>query len=627
MVTVVDLAMSHEYWNTINLLTSTLLLLWLMRSFRNFYRACRLRSAVISGRVVQVRGLGSYLSYLADAMPSHANHIMHTRQVEPPTGVSSVYNPYTVGKVSVSVTTGSNAYDSKLRYSIEFSTSVPCKVMAMTDVNMETLKEKVDDGGFGLGLNAGGLRSPHSGRSRSNSRSNLKDKKGSGEKSRSRSSSRASLYEESWLETLEMEDDAAGGLGMGVHGLLERHHVCHSTSRLATVDVGEHTLELETLGLNLDRFMAPNMPQPLAVPIAGAGLGDVELGNGLGVSAVTGDALGGGEIASQIPPASVQSMQSDVVFALLVIPQGHCHVDLDISPPEVAYNLALSAAGLPTTGPNQGTLTEKNPEQPSLGRKDVPAIKGRGSSSDPSPLGRTSGPDLFTSLFRNSSLRVATALSSSTPSQTAGAGAGEDTSGPNLSAIVERKGLLPRDAADISYSVLTLTGGVKKLTEIVQTARSLSSSPQSPSGASSDGAATETSLVAKDYYIGCKGRFYNTLEIFGLESDSSASTTFLQSTVLAREKIDDDATSTSDTKATAGGDSGGFDDDCVICMCDVKQIMLLPCRHFCVCPECLIKIDKCPVCRAPFDEYVAVTKGNMTGSEIVVPTLLAKKNL
>ena len=130
MTTVVDLAMSYEYWNTINLLTSSLLLLWLMRSFRNFFRACRLRSAVISGRVVQVRGLGSYLSYMADAMPNHAKHIMHTRQVQPPTGVPSVFNPYTVGNVSVSVITGSNAYDSKLHFVVELSTSVPCKVMS-----------------------------------------------------------------------------------------------------------------------------------------------------------------------------------------------------------------------------------------------------------------------------------------------------------------------------------------------------------------------------------------------------------------------------------------------------------------------------------------------------------------
>ena len=133
-------------------------------------------------------------------------------------------------------------------------------------------------------------------------------------------------------------------------------------------------------------------------------------------------------------------------------------------------------------------------------------------------------------------------------------------------------------------------------------------------------------LAAKDYYIGCNGRCYNTLEIFGLQSHSSSYTTFLQSTVLAQEKTNE-SISASGTKVADSSVSGGFDDDCVICMCDVKQIMLLPCRHFCVCPQCLIKIDKCPVCRAPFDSYVAITKSNMTGSEMIIPTLLTKKNL
>ena len=68
-------------------------------------------------------------------------------------------------------------------------------------------------------------------------------------------------------------------------------------------------------------------------------------------------------------------------------------------------------------------------------------------------------------------------------------------------------------------------------------------------------------------------------------------------------------------------DSGGFEDDCVICMCEEKQIMLLPCRHFCVCSQCLAKIDKCPVCRAAFEEYVVIAKGKKTGSEMSVPVI------
>ena len=48
----------------------------------------------------------------------------------------------------------------------------------------------------------------------------------------------------------------------------------------------------------------------------------------------------------------------------------------------------------------------------------------------------------------------------------------------------------------------------------------------------------------------------------------------------------------------------GLDDECVICLSEPKGIFLLPCRHLCVCKGCLVHIDKCPVCRASFEEYI-----------------------
>jgi len=43
---------------------------------------------------------------------------------------------------------------------------------------------------------------------------------------------------------------------------------------------------------------------------------------------------------------------------------------------------------------------------------------------------------------------------------------------------------------------------------------------------------------------------------------------------------------------------------CVVCFVNPKAVMLLPCRHLCVCEECLPKIDKCPLCRKPMVENV-----------------------
>jgi hypothetical protein len=42
---------------------------------------------------------------------------------------------------------------------------------------------------------------------------------------------------------------------------------------------------------------------------------------------------------------------------------------------------------------------------------------------------------------------------------------------------------------------------------------------------------------------------------------------------------------------------------CVICLTDPKVVVLLPCMHLCVCQDCLVHVDKCPVCRRGFNEY------------------------
>jgi hypothetical protein len=43
-----------------------------------------------------------------------------------------------------------------------------------------------------------------------------------------------------------------------------------------------------------------------------------------------------------------------------------------------------------------------------------------------------------------------------------------------------------------------------------------------------------------------------------------------------------------------------------VCLTNPKTTFLIPCRHMCVCSDCLKQVDKCPVCRAPFDEYIEV---------------------
>eukprot|EP00299_Pterocystis_sp_00344_P010429 c4656_g1_i1.p1 GENE.c4656_g1_i1~~c4656_g1_i1.p1 ORF type:complete len:402 (+),score=80.70 c4656_g1_i1:42-1247(+) len=38
---------------------------------------------------------------------------------------------------------------------------------------------------------------------------------------------------------------------------------------------------------------------------------------------------------------------------------------------------------------------------------------------------------------------------------------------------------------------------------------------------------------------------------------------------------------------------------CVVCLCEERKIMFVPCNHFCCCAECAIQVKECPMCRGP----------------------------
>ena len=43
--------------------------------------------------------------------------------------------------------------------------------------------------------------------------------------------------------------------------------------------------------------------------------------------------------------------------------------------------------------------------------------------------------------------------------------------------------------------------------------------------------------------------------------------------------------------------------DCTICMHKKAHIMLVPCKHVCVCESCVVKLEICPVCRQKINRW------------------------
>ena len=68
------------------------------------------------------------------------------------------------------------------------------------------------------------------------------------------------------------------------------------------------------------------------------------------------------------------------------------------------------------------------------------------------------------------------------------------------------------------------------------------------------------------------------------------------------------------------GLSADEDADCLVCMSEAKSVLLLPCRHCCVCAECFdsFQQQKCPVCRAPLEEWCVMTEDESDEEAAVV---------
>lgn len=106
--------------------------------------------------------------------------------------------------------------------------------------------------------------------------------------------------------------------------------------------------------------------------------------------------------------------------------------------------------------------------------------------------------------------------------------------------------------------------------------------------------------VASQVNVTTRG-VYTTQSIFGLIDRSSASGDGNNSDTAS----DGSPTSGSGSSTGDGNQDGEAESsECVICLTDQRDTVLLPCRHLCCCQACFPHLDKCPVCRAPFDSHV-----------------------
>jgi len=89
-----------------------------------------------------------------------------------------------------------------------------------------------------------------------------------------------------------------------------------------------------------------------------------------------------------------------------------------------------------------------------------------------------------------------------------------------------------------------------------------------------------------------------------------------------------------ENKIVEGG-YGGEDDDiedtgaeCVVCMSDMRDTLILPCRHLCLCYTCADSLryqaNNCPICRAPFRALLQIRALAKSGHSATHPALAAE---
>jgi len=90
-----------------------------------------------------------------------------------------------------------------------------------------------------------------------------------------------------------------------------------------------------------------------------------------------------------------------------------------------------------------------------------------------------------------------------------------------------------------------------------------------------------------------------------------------------------------ENKVVVDGGYGGEDDDvedtgaeCVVCMSDMRDTLILPCRHLCLCNTCADSLryqaNNCPICRAPFRALLQIRALAKSGHSATHPALAAE---
>jgi hypothetical protein len=103
MVVVLHTQLHYATVNSLLIIVCMLLIVWCFKAIKRFSRSLTVRHHMIRGHndVIEIPGLGSFLSYFEDVSRMHIHSLVHTRQTKPAILMSSVFVPVSLNRVQL----------------------------------------------------------------------------------------------------------------------------------------------------------------------------------------------------------------------------------------------------------------------------------------------------------------------------------------------------------------------------------------------------------------------------------------------------------------------------------------------------------------------------------------------
>lgn len=513
-----NVVLPYQFNNLILILVCGLVLLWALKVLKNLHLMIQVRNALLlADRMVQIEGMGSYLSYFEGVTETHANSLIHTRQSKPPVNIKSMYvpcilNQSTAGPSSKAITISKSNMSGRplVEMSIDISVTTTCTAYILFGFKPEDFKRLI----LLEGRNSGGFK-------------------------------RDKIFRVLKISHPEYNIQMS---------FLHQNGVC-SLDGISTEISSRRTITFSAIPETMVSVILVPL-SPLTSYIHATLRTDHSSSDNTDLEA--------GALAlkkpSELKPLSVGSSAESAAWSsggrpskFETVPQGSPRTSIDVENNKKPN--ALSFFGNRINPLKIFTNQERESESVST-----------------SQVYQKSVSEYQVSLGNNSKQK------------------GGDT-------VLD--GGQPCSMVDCSMGAGAFVFKIP--------VQSLAHGNPSTCWAS------EFLLVDNEAHV------FSSMEIFGLGSLKSPETATNSDEDHKGEDVTREGNKTSDSPdkpapqphsvveehaMTCGGKF--VSDECVVCLTESKKVLLLPCRHLCVCGQCLTFIDKCPVCRATFEEYVLI---------------------